>query len=88
MALGNGKLAYLEEREYRRISPASLGLNQGSRIAVIYAVGLISTGESSYDSPQGSVVGSDTLIDHIRQAPKDSPASTLRSMRSADMVAT
>src|SRR5262249_26391650 len=72
VSLGAGKISYLEEKEYRHVSAASLGLNSGSRIAVIYAVGLISTGESSYDSPQGQVVGSDTLIEYLRKARADS----------------
>ena len=50
----------------------SLGLNRGPRIAVIYAVGIISSGESSYDSPQGAVVGSDTIVEYLRKARGDS----------------
>jgi protease-4 len=72
VSLGTGKVAFLEERDYRRISPSSLGLNRGSRIALIYAVGLISSGESSYDSPGGEVLGSDTIIDDLRKARADS----------------
>jgi protease-4 len=72
VALGKGKVSFLEEKDYRHISLNSLGLNRGQRIAVIYAVGLISSGQSSYDSPQGEVVGSDTLIDYLRKARADS----------------
>jgi protease-4 len=53
------------------VTPASLGLNRGQRIAVIYAVGLISSGQSSYDSPQGQVAGSDTLVEYLRKARAD-----------------
>ena len=42
----------------------------GPRIAVIYAVGLISTGRSS-DAPQGDVVGSDTIVEYLRKARSD-----------------
>ena len=54
---------FLEQADYRHVSPSSVGLGRGPRIAVIYAVGLISSGRSSYDSPGGQVVGSDTLVE-------------------------
>src|SRR5262249_17390052 len=66
---------FLEEKDYRKVSPASLGLGVsrgGQRIALIYAVGMISSGESSYDSPSGNVVGSDTMIESLRKARADS----------------
>ncbi len=50
----------------------SLGLNRGPRIAVIYAVGAIVSGQSGYDPLNGAVVGSDTLNESIRAARKDS----------------
>jgi protease-4 len=56
--------------DYRHVSAASLGLNRGPRIAVIYAVGLISSGRSS-NSPQGQVIGSDTLVQYLRDARAD-----------------
>jgi protease-4 len=68
---GGGRVRRLEDREYRRVSPSSVGLNRGPRVAVIYAVGLISSGEGSYDSPDGAVAGSDTLIEYIRKARGD-----------------
>ena len=67
----SGEVHFLEQSEYRNISTTSLGLDRGQRIAVIYAVGLISSGQSSYDSPQGQVVGSDTLIEYLRKARAD-----------------
>jgi protease IV len=70
--LGTGSVKLLDEKEYRRVSPASLGLNRGPRIAVIYAVGVISSGESSYDAPSGQVVGSDTMVEYLRKARADS----------------
>jgi protease-4 len=62
---------YLDQRQYRQVLPSSLGLNTGPRIAVIYAVGIISSGESSYDSPQGQVVGADTIVEYLRKARAD-----------------
>lgn len=58
--------------EYARVSTTSVGLNKGPRIAVIYAAGGITGGRSGYDPVNGPVVGSDTLIDYIRQARHDS----------------
>ena len=69
--LGSGSVRYLQQRDYRYVSPSSVGLNRGPRIAVIYASGMISSGESSADSPQG-VVGSDTIVQYLRKARGDS----------------
>ena len=66
-----GPATFLQQSDYRRIAPTSLGLNKGPRIAVIYASGVISSGESNYDSPQGQIVGSDTLVDYLRKARAD-----------------
>jgi protease IV len=54
------------------VSSGSLGLNRGPRIAVIYAAGIIASGKSSYDSPGGGVVGSDTIVEYLRKARGDS----------------
>jgi len=62
----------LDGDDYARVSTTSLGLNKGPRIAVIYASGMINGGKSGYDPVNGPVVGSDTLIEYIRQARKDS----------------
>jgi protease IV len=69
--LANGPVTFLTEADYRRVSPTSLGLNRGPRIALIYAAGMIASGQSSYDSPSGQVVGSDTLIEYLRKARAD-----------------
>ncbi len=57
--------------DYARVSLSSFGLNRGPRIAVIYASGTINGGKSGYDPLNGGVVGSETLIDYIRQARRD-----------------
>jgi protease IV len=67
--LGRGRIQYLEQRQYRHVESSTLGLNRGQRIAVIYAVGMISSGESSTAGNQ--VVGSDTLVRYIRRARAD-----------------
>jgi protease-4 len=63
---------HIEGDDYSRVSLNSLGLNRGPRIAIIYAAGEINGGRSGYDPLNGPVVGSDTLIDYIRQARRDS----------------
>ncbi len=68
---GSGRTRFLSTSDYRKISLSSLGLGRGQRIAVIYAVGVITSGESTYDSSQGQSVGSDTLIDHLRKVRAD-----------------
>jgi protease-4 len=57
--------------DYAKVGGASLGLNRGPRIAVIYAAGTINGGKSGYDPVNGSVLGSETLIEYIRQARRD-----------------
>ena len=61
----------IDSDEYANVSAASLGLNRGPRIAVIYAAGAIASGKSGFDPLNGSVVGSDTIIESIRQARRD-----------------
>ena len=59
-------------RSTAAISPSSVGLNRGPRVAVIYASGTITGGKSGYDPVNGPVAGSETLVDYIRQARRDS----------------
>jgi protease-4 len=69
---GDGEDREIDGEQYARVSLSSLGLNQGPRIAVIYASGTINGGKSGYDPMNGSIVGSETLITYIRQARRDS----------------
>ena len=71
VSLGRGTLKYVSMDDYRHISSRSLGLNKGSRIAVIYAVGMITSGESSDDPTTGQSVGSDTIVGHLRKVRAD-----------------
>ena len=61
----------IDTDDYARISARSLGLDRGPRIAVIYAAGAIVGGRSGYDPLNGPVVGSDTIIEYIRDARRD-----------------
>ena len=67
------KLRLVKESEYRQITPESLGLNEGERVAVIYASGPISSGSSSDGTgPFGSrMVGSDTVVKALKDAGDD-----------------
>src|ERR1051325_9706295 len=57
--------------DYRDVSPESLGLNKGEKIAVIYASGDIGSG-SSENSPSGEQsIGSDTLAKALNDAAAD-----------------
>lgn len=69
--LGEGEVKFLEHQDYRGVSLSSLGLNRGPKIALLYAVGIIGSGESSYDSPSGEVVGSDTIVRYLRKVRAD-----------------
>jgi protease-4 len=66
-----GRLRKIDGDDYSRIGTTSLGLNSGPRIGVIYATGTINGGKSGYDPLNGEIVGSETLIDAIRQARRD-----------------
>jgi protease IV len=75
--LGSGKIKYVDMNDYRQVSPTSLGLNRGPKIAVLYAAGIIASGKSNYDSPSGNVVGSETLVDYLRKARADSAVKAI-----------
>lgn len=65
------KLETVNDSEYRKVEPESLGLNEGESIAVIYASGEIHSGKSN-SSPFGEqTVGSDTLVKAITDARDD-----------------
>lgn len=57
---------------YKDVTPESLGLNNGEKIAVIFASGLITTGKSSDGSFGGTQsIGSDTIIRAVKDAADD-----------------
>lgn len=57
----------ISESQYERASPAPLPPAASGRIALLYAVGTIASGESAFDSPTGQVLGSDTFTDWVRK---------------------
>ena len=66
-----GNWREIADRDYRQISLASVGLNRGRRLALIYAVGTINSGAGGIDIMGGEVLGSDTLVQAIRAARTD-----------------
>ncbi|HLG54626.1 MAG TPA: signal peptide peptidase SppA [Vicinamibacterales bacterium] len=69
--LGSDEADRIEGAAYQRTTPASVGFNPRSRIAVLYAVGTIASGKSTYDPVNGSILGSDTMVEQIRRARDD-----------------
>lgn len=74
-----GKLGYKEDEkirtiagsDYREVTADSLGLNNGERIAVIYASGAINIGKSNSSPFGGEMVGSDTIVKAVNDAAND-----------------
>ena len=72
--LGYGEkedLRTVSTSRYSEIPSESLGLNNGERVAIVYASGAINTGPSSESMFGGAVAGSDTLVDAINDAADD-----------------
>jgi protease-4 len=68
---GTREIRRIEGSDYERIRPESVGFRPRSRIAVLYAVGTIVSGRSAFDPLNGPVVGSDTMVEQIRQVRDD-----------------
>lgn len=67
----DAKLRTVTGGQYRDIPSDSLGLNNGEKVAVIYASGAINVGKSSNGALNGEMVGSDTLVEAINDAADD-----------------
>src|SRR5829696_6330723 len=65
------KLRTINAGDYREVPSDSLGLNNGDRVAVIYASGAINVGSSSDGTFGGRMVGSDTIVKAVNQAADD-----------------
>lgn len=73
------KLGYAEETKlrtvsgsvYKDVTPSSVGLENGERIAVIYASGMINVGSSISSPISGDMVGSDTVVKAVNDAAND-----------------
>ncbi|HMT06975.1 MAG TPA: signal peptide peptidase SppA [Pyrinomonadaceae bacterium] len=65
------KLRTISGSRYREIPSDSLGLNNGERVAVIYASGAITSGSSGGGPLDGETVGSDTVVAAVNDAADD-----------------
>ena len=59
---------YIDAEDYAAVSWAAAGVSRRSTIAVINAVGVINSGASGFDPLNGPVIGSDSLVEYIREA--------------------
>jgi protease-4 len=66
-----GDMRRVEGSEYQRVTPRSVGVRTVSRIAVLYASGVIASGKSGYNPGSGMVVGSDTFVEQLRRVRDD-----------------
>ncbi len=74
-----GKLGYkdadqlrlIKNSDYDQVRPDSLGLNEGEKIAVIYAIGDIGSGKSENSPTGGQSIGSDTMVKALNDARDD-----------------
>lgn len=69
--LPGGALRRLEARDYSRTGGDGLGFGGAPKIAVIYATGVITSGDGGYDPVMGNVLGSDRINQYIRDARGD-----------------
>jgi protease IV len=66
------KIRTVSGASYKEIPSDSLGLNNGERVAVVYASGAISTGRSNRSPFGGESLGSDTIVKAVNDAADDS----------------
>jgi protease-4 len=63
---------YIDAEDYVSVSWERTGVRRRSKIAVINASGVINSGRSGFDPVNGAVIGSDSLVEYIREARADS----------------
>jgi protease-4 len=71
LRFASGEMHRIEGSDYQRTTVPLQGLRRRPRIAVLYAVGTIVSGQSGYDPGNGQVVGSDTIVEQIRRVRAD-----------------
>ena len=67
----SGELRRVEGDDYERVDATSVGFRPRSRIGILYASGAIVSGASGFDPVNGSVIGSDTMVEQIRRLRND-----------------
>jgi signal peptide peptidase SppA, 67K type len=65
------RIRLISGSSYREIPSDSLGLNNGERVAVIYASGAINMGRSTRSPFGGETLGADTLVKAVNDAAED-----------------
>jgi protease-4 len=61
----------IEADTWARVPSRPRDRTAGGRIALLYAVGTIASGRSSFDTPGGHVIGSDTFVQWLRKVRVD-----------------
>ena len=69
--LGGDSDRRIEGSDYQRISFESAGVRPRSRIAVLYIVGTIASGKGGFDPVNGSIAGSESIVEQIRKIRDD-----------------
>ena len=69
--LGGDSDRRIEGSDYQRISFESAGVRRRSRIAVLYIVGTIASGKGGFDPVNGSIAGSESIVEQIRKIRDD-----------------
>ena len=62
----------IDAMELKELNKLSARVNGKKHPAVLYLVGVIASGASSFDSPGGAVTGSDTVVEWLRKVRADS----------------
>jgi protease-4 len=68
--VGGEQTPLLRMRDYAQVDPQSLGLNSGPKLAVVYATGTITSGESG-TSFEGPMMGAETVSRALEDAAGD-----------------
>ncbi len=71
------KLRTVSSGAYRDVPSDSLGLNNGEKVAVIYASGAINVGRSGSGPLSGEVAGSDTIVSAVNDAAEDTSVKAI-----------
>ena len=71
------KVRTIRTSQYKDVPSDSLGLNNGERVAVIFASGAINIGRSSNSAFGGEMVGSDTIVAAVNDAAEDSSVKAI-----------
>ena len=74
---GPGNLKLLESDDYAAVTWESLGVSRPSKIALLNVAGAITLGRSGYDPVNGPVVGSDSIVEYIRDIRGDSSVKAI-----------